>query len=112
MPPSIPEFASPDAAMVLPRPRGALAAAIFPWLRLKLLAGGAVMALLLLCGAAAPLLAPQDPNLQDLAHALVAPQGLGAGHMLGTDHLGRDILSRILYGARVSLLIACAVALI
>ncbi|PTW62718.1 peptide/nickel transport system permease protein [Breoghania corrubedonensis] len=48
----------------------------------------------------APLLAPWDPAAQDLAHRLARPS---AAHWLGTDELGRDILSRILYGGRVTL---------
>jgi len=110
MPSSIREFASPEGA---PPQRaaalGALAARILPWLRLKIVVGGLVVLLLLFCGAAAPLLAPQDPNAQNLAQALQEP---GGAHLLGTDHLGRDIASRVIYGARVSLVIAAAVALI
>jgi peptide/nickel transport system permease protein len=48
----------------------------------------------------APLIAPYDPIAQDLPNAL---QGPSAAHWLGTDDLGRDVLSRIMYGARVSL---------
>ncbi|MBT8339165.1 MAG: nickel ABC transporter permease subunit NikC [Desulfatitalea sp.] len=48
----------------------------------------------------APWLAPHDPEQVDLSQRLAAP---GAGHLLGTDHLGRDILSRLIWGARVSL---------
>lgn len=50
----------------------------------------------------APLFTPYDPTRMDLSDALLAPT---AGHPLGTDHLGRDILARILHGARYSLLI-------
>ncbi|MBX6376914.1 MAG: dipeptide/oligopeptide/nickel ABC transporter permease/ATP-binding protein [Clostridia bacterium] len=60
--------------------------------------------------AAAPLLAPADPAAVDLAAALAPP---GPGHPLGTDENGRDVLSRLLYGGRVSLgvgLVAAAVA--
>ncbi|WP_052337270.1 ABC transporter permease [Nocardioides alkalitolerans] len=52
----------------------------------------------------APLVAPHDPLTQDVANRLQGP-GLGT-HLLGTDELGRDILSRVVYGARVELLIA------
>lgn len=62
---------------------------------------GVVLALLL--AASAPVLAPHDPIQTDLAQSLVAPS---AEHLLGTDELGRDVLSRLLYGARVSLSIA------
>lgn len=48
----------------------------------------------------APLLAPQDPTKQDLAYMLQMPN---AQHLLGTDEMGRDILSRIIYGARISM---------
>jgi len=48
----------------------------------------------------APLLAPYDPIKQDLAHMLETPS---AAHLLGTDEMGRDILSRIIYGARISM---------
>ncbi|HXL18313.1 MAG TPA: ABC transporter permease subunit, partial [Streptosporangiaceae bacterium] len=58
--------------------------------------------LVLLIGAvaAAPLLAPYDPVRQDLAHPLSGP---GFAHLLGTDQLGRDIASRLLYGGRAAL---------
>jgi peptide/nickel transport system permease protein len=48
----------------------------------------------------APQLASHDPNVQDLAHRLVAPSAL---HWLGTDQLGRDLYSRLLYGTRITL---------
>jgi peptide/nickel transport system permease protein len=54
----------------------------------------------------APLFAPHDPYVQDLAKRLVPPvwaEGGSWGHILGTDHLGRDYLSRLIYGARVSM---------
>lgn len=63
-----------------------------------------LLTLFLLAAAFAPLLAPADPNAQSLASRLAAPGS--DGHLLGTDRLGRDVLSRILYGARLSLLIS------
>lgn len=54
----------------------------------------------------APLFAPHDPYVQDLAKRLVPPVWAEGGsweHILGTDHLGRDYLSRLIYGARVSM---------
>jgi len=54
----------------------------------------------------APLLAPYDPAAIDLNHRLAAP---GHAHWFGTDELGRDIFSRTLYGARLSLLVATSV---
>ena len=52
---------------------------------------------------AAPWLAPHDPALTDFAHSL-RPPGT-AGHVLGTDQLGRDLLARVLHGARLALFI-------
>src|SRR5207244_3307883 len=60
---------------------------------------------------AAPLLAPLDPNAQDFRSVLQPP---GGSHLLGTDDLGRDILSRLLHGSRLSLqvgIIAVALAM-
>jgi peptide/nickel transport system permease protein len=53
-----------------------------------------------MCAILAPWLAPHDPVRGNLA-SILAPPSL-AGHLLGTDHLGRDILSRLIYGARIS----------
>ena len=64
---------------------------------------------LALTAAAAPGLARFDPNAQDLALRLAAP---GGGHWLGTDELGRDILSRLLYGSRVTLGVVVLIAAI
>lgn len=64
---------------------------------------------------AAPLLAPHDPYLQNLTARNVPPFWYPKGnwvHPLGTDPLGRDYLSRLLYGARISLLIGISVVLI
>jgi len=72
--------------------------------------GLTVLSALVICGLFAPLLAPFDPAKQDLMRAMIAPQPDGP-HLLGTDHVGRDLLSRLIYGARVSLLIAVAVVL-
>ncbi len=64
--------------------------------------------ILLLAALLAPWIAPRDPAAQDLPQRLVTP---GVGHWMGTDELGRDIFSRILYGARVSMLVAVCVVL-
>jgi len=76
--------------------------------RLALLGLGIVLALVLLA-ALAPLVAPHDPYAQNLARRLLAPS---ATHWLGTDEFGRDVLSRLLYGARITLMIVVLVALI
>jgi len=66
------------------------------------LAGGILLALLALAAIAAPWLAPHDPLQVNLPAALLPPSAL---FPLGTDQLGRDVLSRLLYGARISLTI-------
>jgi peptide/nickel transport system permease protein len=71
--------------------------------------GFIVIALLLAVALAAPLLAPYDPLQQDLAKRLLPP---GGDHLLGTDELGRDMLSRLIYGSRVSLYIIMLVTTI
>jgi peptide/nickel transport system permease protein len=83
-----------------------------PWLKPKILVGGGIVLLLVFMGLFAPWLAPQDPNAQDLLKALRVPGWWGAENVLGTDHVGRDILSRIFYGARISLVIALTVVVI
>ena len=80
-----------------------------PWLSAKVLAGGAIVLTLIFVGILAPVLAPYDPNAQQLRAMVQEPQWFGGIHFLGTDNLGRDVLSRIIYGARVSLLVALAV---
>ena len=81
-----------------------------------LAAGGAAFVLLLIVVAlAAPLIAPADPIRQSLRGRLSAPTLSGAdgkAHVLGTDHLGRDVFSRVVYGARVSLLVGFAAVIV
>jgi peptide/nickel transport system permease protein len=75
------------------------------------LTGGLFVAALVLMAVTAPWLAPHDPVRQTLRARLAAPTlaaADGKAHPLGTDHLGRDVLSRTIYGARVSLLIGFA----
>jgi ABC-type dipeptide/oligopeptide/nickel transport system permease subunit len=66
------------------------------------MAGLIILATLILMAVAAPLLTAYDPVAQELGRALERPS---VSHPFGTDHLGRDILSRILHGARISLFI-------
>jgi peptide/nickel transport system permease protein len=61
----------------------------------------AYLFLLVVAVAAAPLLAPYSPNAEDLTHVLAGPS---ARHWLGTDQLGRDVTSRLLYGGRSALI--------
>jgi len=70
--------------------------------------GLALTLLLVILAVFAPWLAPYDPTAQNLAARLAAP---GAAHWMGTDELGRDILSRIIFGARVSMSVSISVVL-
>jgi peptide/nickel transport system permease protein len=75
-------------------------------------AGLIIVLLLVLMAIFAPVLAPQDPAVQTLADKRMPP---GATYLLGADEFGRDILSRVIYGARVALyvaLVAVALALV
>lgn len=70
-------------------------------LRNKLtLTGFIIVGLVVLVGLLAPVLAPYDPNLMDIPARLQGPSG---AHPFGTDEMGRDILSRVMYGARISI---------
>lgn len=80
-----------------------------------LAAGAGVLAVILLMALFAPLLAPHDPYGQDLARRLIPPIWHDTGvweHPFGTDMLGRDYLSRLIHGSRISLLIGFSVMLI
>lgn len=66
-------------------------------------AGAFIILAFIVCAAAAPLIVPYDPVAQTIAERQTPP--LAPGHLLGTDELGRDLLSRIVYGARISLVI-------
>jgi peptide/nickel transport system permease protein len=66
-----------------------------------LVVGLVLLALLVLAAICAPLITSADPIAQDLTKALLPPGS--PGHLLGTDRLGRDVLARLLYGARVDL---------
>jgi peptide/nickel transport system permease protein len=81
-------------------------------LHAKAFSGGSIVLIFILLGVFGPWLAPHDPNKQELTAMMKPPQGMGGAHVLGTDNLGRDILSRIVYGARVSLLVAFAVVFV
>ena len=77
--------------------------------------GAFILALIVVVALLAPILAPHDPYRQDLAHRMINPVWHADGsweHPLGTDNLGRDYLSRLMYGARISLLIGIAAMLI
>jgi peptide/nickel transport system permease protein len=76
------------------------------------MAGGIVVLILIVAGGLAPWISPYDPNQQNLSQALRPPAWLFGQHVLGTDAVGRDILSRLFYGARISLVIAVLVVII
>jgi peptide/nickel transport system permease protein len=69
-------------------------------------AGAVMVVIFVACALLAPLLAPYDPAFIDLPFRL---QGPSAAHWFGTDELGRDVLSRIIYGARISMLVGISV---
>ncbi|WP_371674862.1 ABC transporter permease [Neorhizobium sp. T25_27] len=71
--------------------------------------GLVVITILVLTAIVAPLIAPYDPNVIDLGNTLKPPS---AEHWFGTDELGRDIMSRIIYGTRISLTIITIVSVI
>jgi peptide/nickel transport system permease protein len=99
------------------RPVGGAAAAprrasLKPWRRA--IVGGAIIGVVAFCAIFAPLLAPHDPNHQDLLAQLLPPawaEGGDSKHPLGTDNLGRDTLSRLIYGSRVAMIVAICASL-
>lgn len=70
----------------------------------------AVLIIFVLVGVFAPWFSPQDPNAQNLAARLLPP--LSEGHLLGTDGLGRDVLSRLVHGSRISLVVGFTAVLL
>jgi peptide/nickel transport system permease protein len=83
--------------------------------RRLVIAGGLFVLVLVLMAVAAPWLAPQDPLRQSLRGRLGGPTlnaADGKAHLLGTDQLGRDVLSRVIWGARVSLTVGFAAVLV
>ncbi len=79
------------------------------WRYIAIIVGGGLLAALILLSVAAPWLSPFSPSALDVAHRLKPPND---AHWFGTDNYGRDILSRTLYGGRVSLFVGIAVALL
>ncbi len=72
------------------------------------LAAAAVLLLVVASAVFAPLISPRDPLSVNIRHRLAPPAWMEGGapeHLLGTDQVGRDLLSRIIYGGRVSLVI-------
>ncbi len=73
-----------------------------------LMTGIVVMGIIVFLAAAAPLITSYNPNAQNLSQTLLGPS---AQHLLGTDQLGRDVWTRLLYGLRLDLSIACLAVL-
>jgi dipeptide transport system permease protein len=79
----------------------------------KVVCAGGFIVVLIILAIAAPLIAPHDPLAQNLLMATVPPAGFAdaePGYLLGTDGLGRDVLSRVIFGTRVSLTVAFVAA--
>jgi peptide/nickel transport system permease protein len=90
--------------------RPARARTLKPWYRNgTLVAGIVIVGLLVLVAVFAPLLTPYDPIKQNLEEALQSPS---AAHWLGTDKYGRDVLTRLMYGARIDLRVGFLAVLI
>jgi peptide/nickel transport system permease protein len=107
IPASVPAEAARPAAAAEARGRRRV-----PWL---VVGGLGFVGLLIVVALAAPLIAPQDPTRTALRGRLAAPTlngSDGRAHLLGTDHLGRDVLSRVIYGSQVSLLVGFAAVVV
>lgn len=107
MPSSTPASATSEPARGVRNGRAGRVARRRLWRRLTLSArvGFAVVAVICSAAAAPALITPADPEQVDILSRLAPPS---ERHPLGTDHIGRDLLSRLVYGARVSLLVAAA----
>jgi ABC-type dipeptide/oligopeptide/nickel transport system permease subunit len=99
-----------------PVPAGATLLSTQPLWRLKWgLAAAAVMWAIVASAVLAPWLAPYSPITVDIRHRLAPPAWMEGGtvqHWLGTDQVGRDLLSRVIYGGRVSLVIGVSAVLV
>ncbi len=91
-----------------PKPMTASKPGLFAALPWTVLPFFLIVIVMVLLAIAAPLVAPVDPNTQNLLARLKAPGTVSRGvtYLLGSDELGRDVLSRMIYGARISLFVA------
>ncbi|MEJ2375291.1 MAG: ABC transporter permease [Pseudolabrys sp.] len=105
-----------DAALSQPlpaRPHRAVGVACALIGQPKVVFGGGFIVFLILLAVFAPFVAPHDPLAQDLMSGTLPPVGFSgheAGYLLGTDDLGRDVLSRVIYGTRIALTVAFVAA--
>ena len=97
--------------LLAPRPSFSVGGALWRFARKKPLgaAGAVIMTVIFVTAAFASLVATHDPVIADAAHTFARP---GAAHWLGTDSMGRDMFSRIVHGARVSLIVGVASTLL
>ena len=78
-------------------------------------AAAVILLLIVLSAIFAPLIAPHDPLVVDIRHRLGPPAWMAGGtpeHLLGTDQIGRDLLSRVIYGGRISLIVGVSAVLL
>ncbi len=80
------------------------------WRDRAAVAGASFLLFMIIVSLLAPLIAPMDPNVTNLPNRLLPPGS--PGHLLGTDELGRDMLSRLMWGGRVSLLVGFMAVLV
>jgi peptide/nickel transport system permease protein len=104
-----PDLTAPAAMLVPPAAAAGRPPAAWRKLGTSFWLAAAWLAVVTLLAVLAPVLHAADPNLQDLANQGGPP---GAGHLLGTDTLGRDMLSRLIWGARISLTVGYASTLL
>ncbi|HBI28186.1 MAG: peptide ABC transporter permease [Deltaproteobacteria bacterium] len=109
MPTTNTPFSLADEQPLEPSPAQLLRRRMFGHLGITI--GGGIFAIIVLMAICAPLIAPHDPYDQDLSRRLISPIWHDDGtwvHPFGTDNFGRDYLSRVIYGARISLFIGIA----
>jgi peptide/nickel transport system permease protein len=85
------------------------------WKSVSTWVGAVIVGIAVFCAVFAPVIVPHDPFAQDLGKRLVVPIWMEGGsslHILGTDQLGRDYLSRLIWGCRISILIGVTVSIV
>ena len=103
-----------DVTAIVEKPPSRSAKRLYAMLREpKVVFGGGFILLLVVLAIFAPFIAPKDPLEQDLMSGTLPPawlDGSDPGFLLGTDDLGRDVLSRVIYGSRIALIVAFVAA--